>query len=213
MTTEAERPLRADAARNVGRILDAARAAFAELGPEAPLEVIAQRANVGPRTLYRHFPHKEALVRAALRGSITEQLGPVIERALAGDDARAGLVEAMEATLRLVARERNTLAAAANSGALTVEVTAPVLDSLARLTERAQAAGQVRDDLSGDDLARIMGMLTNVLWGMEPGSEGWRRYLALVLDALDPGAAHPLPPGPDGACGAHPCVPGGTPTS
>ena len=58
------RPLRADAARNRTRVLDAARTAFAEAGLDVGVEEIARRAGVGKGTLYRRFPTKEALVRA-----------------------------------------------------------------------------------------------------------------------------------------------------
>lgn len=180
--------------RNIERILRAGRAAFADLGPEAPLEEIACRANVGIRTLYRHFPHKEDLVRAALRQSVTEDLSPAIERALGDDDPLRGLTGLIEATLSVVDRERSTLAAANNSGAATADIVAPLLDSLSELTGRAQQAGLVRADLTSDDMHRILGMLTTVLWGMPRNSDGWRRYVVLVLDALSPDGASPLPP-------------------
>jgi AcrR family transcriptional regulator len=60
------RPLRADARRNRERILGAATAAFAADGLSVPLDEIARRAGVGPGTLYRHFPAKEALWEAVL---------------------------------------------------------------------------------------------------------------------------------------------------
>ena len=47
------RPLRADAARNRARVLDAAREAFAEMGLDVGVEEIARRAGVGEGTLYR----------------------------------------------------------------------------------------------------------------------------------------------------------------
>jgi AcrR family transcriptional regulator len=188
-----ERPLRADAVRNIERIVRAARAVFAELGPEAPLEEIARRAEVGIRTLYRHFPHKEELVRAVVGQSVTEDLTPAITTALGDDNPLRGLTGLVEATLSMVDRERGTLAAASNSGALTSEIAAPLLESLTELTGRAQRAGLVRADLTPEDMHRILGMLTNVLWGMPPGSDGWRRYVVLVLDALSPEGASPLP--------------------
>ncbi|SDK92705.1 transcriptional regulator, TetR family [Glycomyces sambucus] len=210
MTAEAERTLRADAAHNAGRLLAAAREVFAELGPDAPLKAVAERAGVGAMTLYRRFPNKEALVRAALERSITDQLAPVAERALAAGDPGRGLVALMEATLELVDRERNLLAAATNSGVLTADVTAPVLAPIARLTQRAQAAGTLRGDVTADDMARIMGMLLNVLWGTEPGTGAWRRYLALLLDALRPDRAGDLPPlaAPCDHSPAADCLPG-----
>ncbi|MEU6788908.1 helix-turn-helix domain-containing protein [Nonomuraea angiospora] len=194
MVTETERPLRADAARNAERILRTARAVFADVGPDAQLEEIARRAGVGARTLYRHFPTKADLVRAALGQSIAEDLTPAVEQALDDDDPLRGLVSLMEAALRLAARDLSTLAAARNAGTLTAEVYTPFYESLTELASRAQTAGLLRADLVPDDLPRIMAMLTSTLWTMNPDGDGWRRYLALVLDGLSPAAAHPLPP-------------------
>jgi AcrR family transcriptional regulator len=191
---ENERHLRADAARNAERILRAAREVFADVGSDAPLEEIARRAGVGVRTLYRRFPCKEELVRAALEQSIADELSPAIERALGDDDPKRGLVTLLEATLSMVARECNTLAAAKNSGAVTAEIYTPLLDSLAQLTRRGQQAGLIRADLAPEDMHMILGMLTSVLWSTDPRSEGWRRYVALVLDGLSPVGANPLPP-------------------
>src|SRR5690349_25121025 len=61
--------MRADARRNYERILECAREAFAEYGPEAPLDEVARRAAVGPGTLYRHFPNRDALIEAVYRSS------------------------------------------------------------------------------------------------------------------------------------------------
>src|SRR5262249_41876712 len=66
------RPLRADAARNRARILEAAREAFAESGLDVGVEEIARRAGVGKGTLYRRFPTKEALVRAIFEDMLAE---------------------------------------------------------------------------------------------------------------------------------------------
>ena len=81
MTAVSDRPLRADAARNAERILRAARETYGELGPDAPIEAIARRAEVGERTLYRRFPTKGELIRAALDQSIEEDLMPAINEA------------------------------------------------------------------------------------------------------------------------------------
>lgn len=62
-----EKPLRADAQRNYDKLIAAAREAFAERGSEASLDDIAKRAGVGPGTLYRHFPTRDALIDAVMR--------------------------------------------------------------------------------------------------------------------------------------------------
>jgi AcrR family transcriptional regulator len=192
MLTDGTRRLRADAARNSERIVRAAREVYAEIGPDATLDDIARRADVGIATLYRRFPNKEELLRAALDQSIAEQLSPAIEQALGDDDPKRGLAMLMEATVSMVARERNTFAAAHNSGALTTEFNAPFLDSVTLLIHRGQQAGVIRADLVPDDIHVIMGMLASLLACMDSG-DGWRRYVVLMLDALSPTGASPLP--------------------
>ena len=61
---------RADARRNRERILDVAREAFTVRGPEATLDEIARRAHIGPGTLYRHFPTRDALIEAVYRSEV-----------------------------------------------------------------------------------------------------------------------------------------------
>ena len=67
MTAVADRPLRADAARNAERILRAAREIYAEFGPDAPMDAIARRAGTNKNALYRRWPHRAALGIAAYR--------------------------------------------------------------------------------------------------------------------------------------------------
>ena len=118
MTAVTERPLRADAARNAERILRAARDVYGELGPEAPVEAIARRAGVGERTLYRRFPTKAELIRAALDQCIAEDLAPTIKAARGADDPIEGLAQLIDAAIALGAREHNLLTAARIRSAL-----------------------------------------------------------------------------------------------
>ena len=64
----AGRAMRADARRNYGRLVDAARAVFASQGGGASMEAIAKQAGVGVGTLYRHFPRRIDVVEAVYRG-------------------------------------------------------------------------------------------------------------------------------------------------
>jgi AcrR family transcriptional regulator len=59
--------MRADARRNYDKILATARIVFTERGTDCSLDEIAKRAGVGPGTLYRHFPNREALVDALMK--------------------------------------------------------------------------------------------------------------------------------------------------
>jgi len=190
----ADRPLRADAARNAERILRAAREAYGELGPEAPVEAIARRAGVGERTLYRRFPTKADLISAALEQSIAEDLTPTIEDARRATDPLQGLAQLIEAAISLGAREHHLLTAARRAGSLTMDISTPMYDVLTELADRAQEAGLVRADLVADDLPRLIAMLYSVLSTMDSTGDGWRRYVALILDAITVNDARPLPP-------------------
>src|ERR1700758_4323447 len=195
MTAVEDRPLRADAARNAQRILRAARAVYGELGPDAPVEAVARRAGVGERTLYRRFPTKADLVRAALDHSIAEDLMPVIDEARRADDPLRGLTQLIEAAIGLGAREHNLLTAAHRAGSLTADISDSLNQALYELVRRGQLAGLVRPGLVADDLPRLIAMLYGVLPTMDSNSDGWRRYVALVLDAISINEREPLPPG------------------
>jgi AcrR family transcriptional regulator len=193
MTAVQDRPLRADAARNAERILCAARAVYAELGPDTPVEAVARRAGVGERTLYRRFPTKADLVRAALDQSIAEHLMPAIEDARHVDDPLGGLNQLIEAAIGLGAREHHLLTAVHRAGALTADISDSLNQALHELVHRGQEAGRVRADLVADDLPRLMAMLYGVLPTMDSDTDGWRRYVALVLDAISITERRPLP--------------------
>ena len=193
MTAVSDRPLRADAARNAERILRAARDVYDELGPDAPIEAIARRAGVGERTLYRRFPTKADLIRAALDQSIAENLTPTIEAVRHADDPLRGLAQLIDTAISLGAREHNLLTAARRAGSLTPDISTELYDALNELARRGQQAGVVRADLVADDLPRVIAMLHSVLWTMDSDSDGWRRYVALMLDAISAGARRPLP--------------------
>lgn len=192
MTTVADRPLRADAARNAQRIVRAARDAYAELGPDVPMEVIAARAGVGERTLYRRFPTKGDLARAVIDQNIAETLTPAIEQALRSRNPMRGLADLIEAAIALGASEHHVLASALKAGTLT-DVSAQLDEALEELTRRAQDAGLVRADLAPEDLPRIIAMLNSVLPTMDPASDGWRRYVLLMLDAMSTQTPRKLP--------------------
>jgi AcrR family transcriptional regulator len=196
MTAVEDRPLRADAARNVERILRAARDVYGELGPDAPVEAVARRAGVGERTLYRRFPTKADLVRAALDQSVAEDLTPAIDSARRADDPLRGLTQLIEAAISLGTREHNLLTAAHRAGSLTFDISVSLNKALSDLVGEGQRVGRVRADLVADDLPRLMAMLYSVLSTMDSDSDGWRRYVALIIDAISISEAQPLPPAP-----------------
>jgi AcrR family transcriptional regulator len=182
---------RADAQRNHRLLLEAAAAAFSERGIDVPAEEIARRAGVAKGTLFRHFPTKEDLVAAVL----IDRLGQV--RALASDIATApdiglpAIAEFMARAAELIAADRSFFDAAMRDGAERPAIVAAKLalqSELSALLSRAQAGGNVRGDVVGADIAMLILAATNTCapaHALHP--ELWRRYLALMVDALRPG--------------------------
>ena len=147
----AERALRADAARNRIRILDAAEVVFAAEGIEAPVDTIAEKAGVGVGTLYRHFPTKEKLCEAIL----LDRLRGLTEDARAQADAEDPVVAFfgfLEHFVELGASKRDLITAVMGAGLDFDEAAAPVKEDLREavgvLLQRAQDAGAVRPDVT-----------------------------------------------------------------
>lgn len=177
---------RADSLRNRDLLLAAAKAAFAELGADAPLEEIARRAGVGIGTLYRHFPTREALVAAVYAREIA-QLAASADALL----ARGSAGEALEAWLNLLIDYMATkrvvapaLRADPGEGSkLYASSGATILSSLERLTEAARAAGDIRSDIGFEDILRMMSGLS--LGYEQPGWDaGARRLLSVMMAGL-----------------------------
>lgn len=194
MLSDSPRALRADAARNVERIVTAAREVYSAQGPDARLEEIADRAGVNVSTLFRRFPDRAALVRAALLLGYEKHLKPRLEAALRDEDPYGGLVSALEALMEVGSSELRLLAAARDFGLGTMDASGMVIEAFTQLFTRAREAGAVRADLVDEDVMRVLVMLSSVLQTMKPGDEGWRRYVALICVALRPDAGGELPP-------------------
>ncbi|MEU6561694.1 TetR/AcrR family transcriptional regulator [Nocardia nova] len=153
---EPRRTLRADARRNRERVLTAAREAFAAEGISVPLDEIARRAGVGPGTVYRHFPTKEALFQAAIVDNI-ERMIEYARGLEAADDAGAAFFALLDHMVNQGSVKRDL--ADALGGHETAEITGPTKEfqaTIARILERAQSRGAVRADIGIDDLMRIL---------------------------------------------------------
>jgi AcrR family transcriptional regulator len=150
---------RIDAVRNRERVLEAARAVFSAGGPEASLEAVARTAGVGIGTLYRHFPTREALFEAVYRREVQE-LADLAERLKEEVEPVEALRHWMQSNVRFVATKKGMSAALALAAYKNSELFS---HSFGRLTEavgglldRAVAAGEIRDDISPEDLLRAL---------------------------------------------------------
>jgi AcrR family transcriptional regulator len=176
----AGRPLRADAARNREKVLRAAREAFAESGYGVPLDEIAARAGVGPGTVYRHFPAKEALFEAVVTARVTDLVSDARARAEAADPG-----EAFFGFLTRIAGEsaakRDLPDAISIAGSLREDLFA-ALDLLLR---RAQQAGAVRAAITTSDLIMLVkGMFASLAGSTDLAQH--ERMFAVLADGLRP---------------------------
>jgi AcrR family transcriptional regulator len=188
--------LRADAQRNRVALIAAAREVFAEQGLEAPLEEIARRAGVGIGTLYRRFPTRLDLADAILADSV-EALVAAAEAALAVPDPWDGLVSYLEETGRLQASDRgfNDMMSMRLPRATRAEAAKKRMFELTvAIIGRAQASGQLRPDVTPEDLAFLAWANTRIMQATQGiSTDAWRRHLALLLDGFRAERAHPLP--------------------
>ena len=171
--------MRADAARNRGRLLEAAAAAFAEQGLEVPVAEVARRAGVGPGTLFRHFPTKDDLIAAIIEERIASLLA-IADEGLADDDPWAGLERFLRGGAGMHAADRglmNAIKHRALGNPCLDSCRADLLGRVTALVERAQRAGVLREDFAGPDVP----VLLSAIGG---SGDGWERYLGIVLDGL-----------------------------
>jgi AcrR family transcriptional regulator len=184
--SEAERPLRADARRNRERILQSARAAFAESGADAQIDDVARHAGVGVGTVYRHFPTKQALLTELVRQTFrlfTEWAREALE---AGGEPFAlieGLLRRIAETAAGDVGVQYVLATSA--GQAWTEAPAEqdeLIAVIAELIERARRAGTIRPGIEAIDIAMLICGVVSAM-GPRPGFD-WRRHLDLMIDTL-----------------------------
>jgi AcrR family transcriptional regulator len=200
-TGQQRAPLRRDAERNRRSVLEAARVVFGERGCHAPFEEIARRAGVGIGTLYRRFPTREALIDALFEEKAV-RYRRASEEALAAEDAWEGFARFVERICEMQAEDRgfaDVLTSTFPQGS------APGINAAmgqarrnaAKLVARARREGKLRHDFAPQDFVWIL--ITNAAYleatrDLAPG--GWRRYVALILDAARSDGASKLPPPP-----------------
>jgi AcrR family transcriptional regulator len=183
--------LRADAQRNLERILEAARAVFAEVGLEASVADVAERAGVGTATIFRRFPTKDDLVAAVIEQELHSTLERV--RVTAREDPAAALAEFMATAVAAYIGDRCLCEASGGElfqrpriVALADELTA----ELNELVRRAQRAGAIRRDVVAEDIGFLIGAVGRAgLWLERTAPGAWRRYLEIILDGLRPEGA------------------------
>ncbi len=173
---------RADGLRNRERVLEAAKKIFSAGGSDASLEAVARDAGVGIGTLYRHFPTREALFEAVYRREV-QQLVELAEQL----KAQAVPVEAlrlwMRSNVEFVATKKGMSAALALAAHGSSDLSAFTFERLTQavgeLLHRAVEAGEIRADISPEDLLRtLVGMCYTY------DKPGWQGNVLRLVDVF-----------------------------
>jgi AcrR family transcriptional regulator len=183
---------RADAQRNIERLVAAAREAFAEHGAEASLDDIARRAGVGSGTLYRHFPTRPSLMEAVYRAGV-EQLCARGEQLRDVEPAGDALIEWLRAFVTYVAQKHGLAKALVptigKDASFFAECQGMINTTGGALLERAKAEGAVRSDVELLDLLWLAGSFAQAGENSQEGPALSERLLMIAIDGLRPSHA------------------------
>ncbi|GAA1975206.1 helix-turn-helix domain-containing protein [Amycolatopsis minnesotensis] len=201
MTADPETRLRADARRNRDQILAAARAIFADHGPDVPMEEIARAAAVGVGTLYRRFPDRESLIREIARENFDRMLSQARAAADEEPTAWAALVRILrhshELQLSIQLAMLSPMAhAVLQNDPKTEEFRTGLLRTIDEVVRAGQAEGSLRTDIDTGDVAILAAMLLRrVPKGRFTAIADLAtdRCTAIMLDGLRAGVGTALP--------------------
>jgi AcrR family transcriptional regulator len=175
--------MRADARRNLARVLEAASELFAEEGESVSMEAIAKRAGVGVGTIYRRFPTKVALGEAVIVNHL-EQLAREIAEIAETAPARTAFFDALTRILNVASSRRDLKTTLAGVGIDVFAVMRPsyeqIHEVLGGLLQRAQATGEIRPDVTIADVIGLLATACNVTANAEASS----RVFSIIADGL-----------------------------
>ncbi|HEV2638679.1 MAG TPA: helix-turn-helix domain-containing protein [Actinocrinis sp.] len=190
--TADEVTMRADGRRNYDRLLETARAAFAQQGTDVSLREVARSAGVGIGTLYRHFPTREALIEACMRHGLDllcARAGALLD-APSPDDALMQWLHALAVSSATYQGLPGSLLAALQDETSELHRSCRAMAAAAgALLDRAQQHGTVRSDLATGDL---LALAAAVAWAAQQTPDP-ERLRAVLLDAFRNGIADRQP--------------------
>ena len=186
---------RADAFANVSRIVAAAREVFSTEGPSATLTQVAAQAGVGNATLYRHFPNRQALAAAVYEDIFTTDVEPVITELVESSAPREAFLDVLERLTEVMYQQRPLLSSLDHLAELTVALFRRNHEFIDGLVAAGQSTGDLRPDLTTEDVPTFVAMVTTASVALNQPPQLRRRYLSLMVDALNPASAQTLPAG------------------
>ncbi|MFI6985426.1 TetR/AcrR family transcriptional regulator [Embleya sp. NPDC050154] len=179
------RPMRADARRNVEKLVAAAGALIAEYGADASLEEVARRAGVGSATLHRHFPSRQALLEAVFKDRV-EALCARARDLLAEPDPGQALSTWLHAVGAHAVANRGLGASLMRDGDPGLGETCHDMITKAggALLVRAQAAGAVRPGITITRLLKLVGAIALATEQDVDGPVEADLLLAIAIDGV-----------------------------
>lgn len=187
--TTAARPMRADARRNYERLLSVAREAITERGAEVSLDDIARRAGVGPGTLYRHFPNRDALLAAVL-ADWAEELRQQGDELVADPDPAGALDRWLHRLLGHLGTYRGlaaaVLASTGDDESALGHACEPMHATGRALVDRARTAGAVRPGMTAADVHRMVHGIALITEDLPDRDAAADRMLAVLIAGLRP---------------------------
>jgi len=177
---------RTDALQNRQRILEIAKQAFTRDGANASLDDIAKQAGVGPGTLYRHFPTRDALIEAVYHAEVEK-----LAAAAQGFAQTLSPLEALRAWMLLfvdymaakliIAPALNTVIGGPSR--LYEGSRGRIHGAIETLAKRAIQSGDLRSNLDPSDLLRAL-----IGVALIPASPDWQLSAKRLVDILIAGS-------------------------
>lgn len=183
----APRPLRADARRNRAAILAAAETVFSQQGASASTAQVAAVAGVAIGTVFRHFPTKDALLRALMKDLLARLASEAVTLIDHGDPATA-LFTFFAHVVEQAAAKRTVSELLAGNG-LDVRASGPVTAlqrEIHALLGRAKQAGAVREDVGAAEVMALLAATSDAALRSEWDRDLQERALAVVFNGLRP---------------------------
>ena len=176
---------RSDGQRNRDLIVQVAKQAFTENGAGTSLDEIAKKAGVGPGTLYRHFPSREALLEAVYKAEVekladaADQFGRELPP---GEALRAWLMLFIErlATKKIIVAALNDLI---GSNKMIEQNRSKVHGAVGAIYARAIESGDLRPDVNPTD--HVLAIVGVTFFSTD---EDWRDSAVRLVDILIQGS-------------------------
>jgi len=180
--------MRADAQKNYDRIVAIAVEVFTEKGMDAPLDEIATRADVGPGTLYRHFPTREDLIDAVIKSWMAQIEAAADEAVTSTAPARDVLLEWFATYVTRISRNKGGPAkfttAMGNPSSPIFSKCEVLRLANDRVLDRFRDEGVIRSDVDALEVCRLIGGVAVVADQVALPTGDVTSMLGVVIDGL-----------------------------